>query len=57
IFRLAMDILPIQATSVPCECIFSSSKETITVRRLSLSPQSMEALQVLKYGLKKYRTV
>jgi hAT family C-terminal dimerisation region len=44
-----MDILPIQASSVPCERVFSSSKETTTARRNKLSPQLIEALQVLKF--------
>ncbi|KIK53810.1 hypothetical protein GYMLUDRAFT_125765, partial [Collybiopsis luxurians FD-317 M1] len=51
IFRLAMDVLAIQGTSVPCERIFSSAKETITARRSSISPRLVEALQILKFGL------
>jgi hypothetical protein len=47
-----MDILPIQASSVACERVFSSSKETITARRNRLHPQLMEALQVLKFDHK-----
>jgi hypothetical protein len=47
-----MDILPIQASSVPCERVFSSSKETITARRNALSPNLVEALQLLKYANK-----
>jgi hAT family C-terminal dimerisation region len=47
-----MDILPIQASSVPCERVFSSSKETITARRNALSPRLVEALQLLKYATK-----
>ena len=47
-----MDILPIQASSVPCERVFSSSKETTTARRNKLHPQLVEALQVLKFGQK-----
>ena len=47
-----MDILPIQASSVPCERVFSSSKETITVKRNALSPKLVEALQLLKYANK-----
>jgi len=50
-----MDILPIQASSVPCERVFSSSKETITARRNSLSPQLIEALQLLKFSTKQGR--
>jgi hypothetical protein len=47
-----MDILPIQASWVPCERVFSSRKETITARRNSLSPRLVEALQLLKYSTK-----
>ena len=44
-----MDILPAQATAVPCERVFSSSKETCTLRRSQLGPTTIEMLQVLKY--------
>ncbi|KAI0073296.1 hypothetical protein K474DRAFT_1603580, partial [Panus rudis PR-1116 ss-1] len=37
------------ATSVPCERIFSSSKDTDTLRRCQLSPSTMELLQILKF--------
>jgi hAT family C-terminal dimerisation region len=47
-----MDILPIQASSVPCERVFSSSKETTTLRRNKLEPNLVEALQLLKYDRK-----
>lgn len=43
-----MDYLPIQASSVPCERIFSSSAETDTKRRNRISSLMMEALQMLK---------
>jgi hypothetical protein len=49
LFKLILDILPIQASSVPCERVFSSSKETCTLRRLNISPIMLEALQFLKY--------
>ncbi len=52
-----MDILPIQAFSVPCKRVFSSSKETITARRNALSPHLVEALQLLKYATKQGRGV
>jgi hypothetical protein len=50
-----MDYLPIQATSVPCERVFSSAKDTDTAKRNRISPVLMEALQMLKYLLKKER--
>jgi hypothetical protein len=50
-----MDYLPIQASSVPCEHIFSLSAETDTRRRNRISPLLMEALQMLKFHLKKER--
>lgn len=52
VFLMAMDFLPIQASSVPCERVFSSSAETDTSRRNRLSPVLMEALQMLKFALK-----
>jgi hypothetical protein len=55
LFRLAMDILPIQGSAVPCERVFSSSAETDTARRNKISPELMEALQILKFALKKRR--
>ena len=50
-----MDYLPIQASSILCECVFSSSSETDTKRRNQISPLTMEALQMLKFHLKKRR--
>ena len=47
-----MDILPIQASSVPCERVFSSAKETMTPCRNHISTKMMEALQILKYSLR-----
>jgi hypothetical protein len=55
IFRIAMDYLPIQASAVPCERVFSSSAETDTKKRNRIKPELMEALQVLKFSLKKSR--
>ncbi|KAJ3839625.1 hypothetical protein F5878DRAFT_535284, partial [Lentinula raphanica] len=48
IFQLSLDVLPVQASAVPCEHAFSSSKETDTARRSRLSPVLMEVLQILK---------
>ena len=48
-FAIALDYLPIQASAVLCEHVFSSSGETDT-KRLHLL--LMEALQMLKFSLK-----
>jgi hypothetical protein len=55
LFAIAIDYLPIQALSVPCERVFSSAKETNTVKRNQIYPMLMEALQMLKFSLKKDR--
>ena len=48
-----MDVLPIQGSAVPCERVFSSAKETMTARRNRISPVLMEALQIIKFSIKK----
>jgi hAT family C-terminal dimerisation region len=48
-----MDYLPIQASAVPCERVFSSSAETDIKKRNRIRPELMEAIQVLKFTLKK----
>ena len=52
-----MDIIPIQASSVPCERVFSSGKETMTPRHGRISADLMESLQLLKYSFKKGRSL
>ena len=47
IFHLAMDIIPIQASSVPCERVFSSGKATMAPWRSRISGELMESLQIL----------
>jgi hypothetical protein len=53
LFAMAMDYIPIQASSVPCERVFSSSAKTDTKCCNHISPTLMEALQMLKFALKK----
>ena len=53
LFAMMIDYLPIQATSIPCERVFLSSAETDTKQRNRISPALMEALQMLKFNLKK----
>jgi hypothetical protein len=55
VFAIAMDYLPIQASAVPCERVFSSSSETYTKKRNRISPVLMEALQMVKFSVKKER--
>ncbi|KIK97477.1 hypothetical protein PAXRUDRAFT_95485, partial [Paxillus rubicundulus Ve08.2h10] len=50
IFALAMDILPIQGSAVPCECIFSPGKETMSMQQNWIGYELMEALQILKFS-------
>jgi hypothetical protein len=52
-----MDIILIQALAVPCERVFSSSKETMTAWRNRISPQLMEALQMLKFSIRQGRSL
>ena len=45
---VALDILPVQTSAVPCERIFSPSKETCALRHSLRSTSMLEVLQVLK---------
>ena len=42
-FKIAMDYLPIQASAVPCEWVFSSSAQTDTRHCNQIKPELMEA--------------
>src|SRR5258708_22932675 len=53
LFGIALDYLLIQASSVPCERVFLSAKETNTLKHNHIHPVLMEALQTLKFSLKK----
>jgi hypothetical protein len=55
LFEIALDYIPLQASSVPCERIFLSEKETNTLKCNRIHPVLMEALQTLKFSLKKDR--
>ncbi|KAL1745750.1 hypothetical protein HDZ31DRAFT_35739 [Schizophyllum fasciatum] len=55
VFRITLDVLPVQASAVPCERVFSSSKETDALRRAGLGPEMMEVLQMLKYMFRENR--
>jgi hypothetical protein len=46
--RIALDVLPAQASSVPCERLFSGSKQIATDRRASLGPVVFEQLVIMK---------
>ena len=48
--RIALDVLPCQASSVPCERLFSASKRTAVNRRASLGAKRFEELQVMKFA-------
>jgi len=52
-FEMALDYLLIQASAVPSEQVFSSSAETDTKKHNHINPVLMEALQMLKFTLKK----
>ncbi|KIL57399.1 hypothetical protein M378DRAFT_47871, partial [Amanita muscaria Koide BX008] len=46
--RIALDVLPSQASSVPCERAFSSAKLTGSDRRSRMKAEIFEILQILK---------
>jgi hypothetical protein len=52
LFKVAMDIIPVQATSVPSECIFSSAGCTMSNDRNRITPEHFEILQIYKYYLR-----
>ncbi|KIJ31511.1 hypothetical protein M422DRAFT_101791, partial [Sphaerobolus stellatus SS14] len=53
LFRLALDYLPAQASSVPSEHVFSAGGETDRHHGNRISPALFEQLQMLKFMLKK----
>jgi hAT family C-terminal dimerisation region len=48
--RIALDILPVQASSVPCERLFSAGKLVASDRRSRLGAERFEELQMLKFN-------
>jgi hypothetical protein len=52
--RIALDVLPCQASSVPCEHLFSASKQTADLRRASLGAKWFEELQIIKFAWHKH---
>ena len=44
-----MDILPIPASYVPCERLFSAAKEVADDRRSHLGSKKFEELQIMKF--------
>jgi len=45
---ITLDVLSSQASSIPCECVFSGSKLTATDHQARLGPQLFEKLQLMK---------
>ncbi|KAG9074444.1 hypothetical protein FS749_014000 [Ceratobasidium sp. UAMH 11750] len=56
LYRIAMDVLPAQASSVSSERAFSSGKLTCTRERNLISPENLERLQFLKHALHRHST-
>ena len=54
-YDMSLNYLPIQVSSVPSECVFSSSTETDTKRCNCINLVLMEALQMLKFMVKESR--
>jgi hAT family C-terminal dimerisation region len=48
--RIAIDYLPCQASSVPCERLFSAGDEIATKRHAQLGAARFEELQVMKFA-------
>ncbi|KAF8871100.1 hypothetical protein BD779DRAFT_1454530, partial [Infundibulicybe gibba] len=48
IARIALDVLPAQASSVPCKRLFSGSKQDATNRRARLGTERFEEMQIMK---------
>ena len=51
--KIALNVLPAQASSVPCERLFSARKEIAVARRSQLGAYLFEQLQMLKFTWRK----
>ena len=49
LWKIALDVLLIQASAAPCERVFSSNKETDSARRSDMASLKIEELQILKF--------
>ncbi|KAH9007305.1 hypothetical protein EDB86DRAFT_2793697, partial [Lactarius hatsudake] len=49
LYDMAMDFLPIQVMSIPCEHMFLLAKEMDTTKQNWINLVLMEALQMLKF--------
>ncbi|CAE6411444.1 unnamed protein product, partial [Rhizoctonia solani] len=56
VFKVALNVLPAQASSVSSERVFSSSKFTCSQYRNRISAPKVEALQILKHALRNRAT-
>ncbi|KAF7426516.1 hypothetical protein PC9H_008885 [Pleurotus ostreatus] len=56
LYRLARNLLAIPGSAVAVERIFSGARDTISLRRASLKPQTIEILMLLKHRLRLART-
>ncbi|KIL55505.1 hypothetical protein M378DRAFT_182221 [Amanita muscaria Koide BX008] len=48
--RIALNVLPAQASSVPCERLFSASKQAADDRRARLGTDKFEQTQIMKFA-------
>lgn len=55
--RLARDILSIPGSAVAVERIFSGARDTISLRRASLKPETIRTLMLVKQRLRLARGV
>ncbi|KAJ8515669.1 hypothetical protein ONZ45_g6946 [Pleurotus djamor] len=56
LFRLARDILSIPGSAVAVERVFSGGRDTISLRRASLKPETIRTLMLVKQHLRLART-